>query len=238
MAFCSKCGAQINDGAQFCPKCGQPSNAVSQQQVNQQQYVAQPQEKEHGRMYKMWHSKWNWIAAIVFLIIIVAANMGGGTSDIEKAVKDLMVNEFKKENSTLVIKDLTLVHKSGNEYTGIAECTVDGQPAQYALKVISDGQNVQAEWELSAIRDGGSDEVEEEESNVSNSIANDVAKQGYDDGYHMGFQLADVDMEPDAKISFTTNYGAPSTLEEKEMYNIYKQNYDKGYREGKRAGRE
>ena len=57
MAFCSKCGAQIYDGAQFCPKCGQPNNAASRQHFNQQQYGVQPKE-EHSRTYKMWHSKW------------------------------------------------------------------------------------------------------------------------------------------------------------------------------------
>ena len=47
MAFCSKCGAQINDGAQFCPTCGQPTDAASQQQVYQQpQYAAQPQQPQ------------------------------------------------------------------------------------------------------------------------------------------------------------------------------------------------
>ena len=82
-----------------------------------------------------------------------------------------------------------------------------------------------------------SDEVVEETS-VESSISSDVAQQGYEDGYQAGFQFADMDMQPDAKIAFTTNFGAPSTPEEKEMYNIYKQNYDKGYREGKSAGRE
>lgn len=159
MAFCSKCGAQIYDGAQFCPKCGQPNNAASQQHFNQQQYGVQPKE-EHSRMYKMWHSKWNWGAAIVLFFIFVAVKIGNA-----------------------------------------------------------------------------SDEVVEETS-VTSSISSDVAQQGYEDGYQAGFQLADMDMQPDAKIAFTTNFGAPSTPEEKEMYNIYKQNYDKGYREGKSAGRE
>ena len=120
MAFCSKCGTQINDGAKFCPKCGQPTNAASQQQVYQQQYVAQPQEKEHGRMYKMWHSKWNWIAAIVFLIIIVAANMGGSsdTDMLQKEVKKMMVEKMKEKGQTLNITDFTLVHQDGNNYTG------------------------------------------------------------------------------------------------------------------------
>lgn len=48
MAFCSKCGTEFNDGAQFCPKCGQPTNATSQQQVSQpqQQYAAQQPQQQ------------------------------------------------------------------------------------------------------------------------------------------------------------------------------------------------
>lgn len=29
MAFCGNCGTQLNDGAKFCPKCGQPTSEVS-----------------------------------------------------------------------------------------------------------------------------------------------------------------------------------------------------------------
>lgn len=159
MAFCSKCGAQINDGAQFCPKCGQPTNAASEQQVYQQ-----PQEKEHSRMYKMWHNKWNWIGAIVATIIIVAVNMSGSSkSDIEKTTKEIMVERYKKEGVNLVVKSLYLVHKRGNEYSGIAECKVDGVDVQFSLKVLSDGQAVQAEWELSDIETDDSEYAEEDE---------------------------------------------------------------------------
>ena len=148
MAFCGKCGAQINDGAQFCPQCGQPTNAASQQQVYQQQYVAQPQEKEHSRMYKMWHSKWNWIAAIVFLIIIFAANMGGGsdTDMLQKEVKKMMVEKMKEKGQNLNITDFTLVHQDGNNYTGVATCTLDGEKLDLDVKVVYDGSSFQAEW--------------------------------------------------------------------------------------------
>lgn len=37
--FCSNCGAQIEDGAGFCPFCGSAQN--TQQQYNQQQYTQQ-----------------------------------------------------------------------------------------------------------------------------------------------------------------------------------------------------
>lgn len=148
MAFCSKCGAQINDGAQFCPKCGQPTNAASEQQVYQQQYVAQPQEKEHSRMYKMWHNKWNWIGAIVATIIIVAVNMSGGsdTDMLQKEVKKMMVEKMKEKGQALNISEFTLVHQDGNNYTGLAICTLDGEKIDLDVKVVYDGSNFQAEW--------------------------------------------------------------------------------------------
>lgn len=73
---------------------------------------------------------------------------------------------------------------------------------------------------------------------ISSSRANDVAEEGYNDGYRMGFQIGHITSEPDAKIPFTAAYGAPSTREEKEMYNIYKENFERGYRDGTKAGRE
>ena len=38
MAFCSKCGAQVNDGTTFCPSCGAP--------IGQQQQQARPQQAQ------------------------------------------------------------------------------------------------------------------------------------------------------------------------------------------------
>lgn len=40
MAFCSKCGTELKEGAKFCPKCGQSSNEAP----NPQQQFAQPQQ--------------------------------------------------------------------------------------------------------------------------------------------------------------------------------------------------
>ena len=34
VTFCSKCGAQMNDGEQFCPACGAPAAAAQQPNVN------------------------------------------------------------------------------------------------------------------------------------------------------------------------------------------------------------
>jgi len=43
MAFCSKCGAQMNDGSAFCPSCGAAAQAQQQQQQYQQPQYQQPQ---------------------------------------------------------------------------------------------------------------------------------------------------------------------------------------------------
>ena len=36
MAFCSKCGQQINDGVKFCPACGNPMEPATQQEQSAQ----------------------------------------------------------------------------------------------------------------------------------------------------------------------------------------------------------
>ena len=158
MAFCSNCGTQIEEGVNFCPKCGQNVGAAApQQQVNQPQpqYVEEEEEVEEKKSftYRMWHNKWSWIAAAIIVLIIIGSRMGGSKiSNIEKTTKEIMVKEYKKDGSNLVIKDLSLTHKSGNEYKGIAECTLDGQNVQFVLDVVSDGKTVQAEWVLSDVR--------------------------------------------------------------------------------------
>lgn len=51
MAFCGNCGAQINDGAKFCPVCGSVQGA--QAAPNQQQQQSAPaQSQAYARMRK------------------------------------------------------------------------------------------------------------------------------------------------------------------------------------------
>ena len=39
MAFCSKCGTELSDGAKFCPKCGEEVNQQSKSSDNDQPKV-------------------------------------------------------------------------------------------------------------------------------------------------------------------------------------------------------
>lgn len=48
MAFCSKCGTQVNDGTRFCPKCGQAINGAQQSVQGYQQSVQGYQQSVQG----------------------------------------------------------------------------------------------------------------------------------------------------------------------------------------------
>ncbi len=42
MAFCSKCGTQLNEGQKFCPSCGAPVEAPVKEQTEAREQQAQP----------------------------------------------------------------------------------------------------------------------------------------------------------------------------------------------------
>ena len=274
MAFCGNCGAQLNEGAKFCPKCGQIVEDISPVTQQQEDYSYQQYGEEEEEPMKIWQKilyllvgPAGLLAGVVYLIrknmsmaksaflwggigtvLWVALSVLGGSSvsEIEKTTKELMIEKSKEDGINLVIKDLTLVHKSGNEYTGIAECIVEGENVQYSLKVIADDRNVQAEWQLSGVGGDNSqavdeDEVgyDEEDSGSSHSDDDNVAEVAYNEGYELGFQMGPIDDTDNwVKTNYTVRYGAPSTPQEKKMYNIYKQNFERGFREGVRAGSE
>ena len=196
MGFCSKCGTQIDDGAKFCPKCGQPTSEVRdvQNQSASYNYDSEPEEEQ----IKTWQkivSVLFWPAGAILLIVAL-------------------------------IKKQSELAKSALIYTAIGIGLARG--LNIALGGCSNDYSEETE-SVSSFNSSSDD---------SSYDLDDIAKSGYQNGYDTGFSLADVNMEPDAKQSFTMYYGAPQTAEEKKVYNVYKQNYDRGYREGVRAGRQ
>lgn len=177
MAFCSKCGNELLDGAQFCPNCGQAidNDSAPQQEENLSQ-LNEEQEEEGltfwmkmlilvlwpiglimGIVYKKKEMnlkakeafKYSAIPIVAGLFFHLSQNINGcssTTNSIEETAKDIMIEEFKEDGTTLVFKDFRLVHKSGNEYTGVADCYVNGDRIKYSLKAFSDGRSVQIEW--------------------------------------------------------------------------------------------
>ncbi len=68
MAFCGKCGAQLNDGAKFCPSCGAPTGS---EQAQQQTYQ-QPQQQAYAPVQSdAQQNKVMGILAYLFWLVIV-----------------------------------------------------------------------------------------------------------------------------------------------------------------------
>lgn len=61
----------------------------------------------------------------------------------------------------------------------------------------------------------------------------EVAEYGYKEGYDRGFKGLENSSYSTSTITFANRYGAPTNNEEKELFNIFKENFDKGYTEGK-----
>lgn len=67
-------------------------------------------------------------------------------ADIIEETKAMIIQEEKKDGVDLQFCSFNLVHESGNKYSGLAECTVDGVPVKLSIDIIYDGENIQARW--------------------------------------------------------------------------------------------
>ena len=58
-------------------------------------------------------------------------------------VKPLILAEWHKQPELrgTTIQDITLVHKSGNMYTGIINATINGESDRLILEITHDGKN-------------------------------------------------------------------------------------------------
>ena len=162
MAFCGNCGTQLPEGTKFCPNCGttvgmasQQNNQSSQQtyQSAQQPYQASPQQAAYepqpkeGFFRRLFHNKWFWIVFGIICVGIAASRMNY-SDRLEKDVKAEMVKKAKEEGHTLVVKDFALVKESENShiYSGLAKCTLDGEPIDLDVEVVCDGKKWTAHW--------------------------------------------------------------------------------------------
>ena len=59
MAYCGKCGTQLNEGAKFCQKCGTPVSGK----------VAPVSESDNGNLSIFWEGKWALIDQTISIIV-------------------------------------------------------------------------------------------------------------------------------------------------------------------------
>lgn len=56
--FCSKCGAQLQDGAKFCPSCGAPAGATAPMQQPQQPQQTWQQPQQNWQQQQQPQQQW------------------------------------------------------------------------------------------------------------------------------------------------------------------------------------
>lgn len=195
MAFCSKCGTQLNDGAKFCPNCGQSTSGSEIDSVLNYNDDSENEEKQI--------KTWQKIVSVLFwpagAILIIMA----------------------------LIKKQSELAKSAVTYTAI------GIGLAIGLNVALGGCSNDSTQTVLSI-----DSYDNNEADYD-----DVAEVGYKSGYEMGFQLGGssvgeyYDGTENIQIIYTNFYPAPSSPEEKKMYNIFAENYKRGFKDGKNAAK-
>ena len=69
------------------------------------------------------------------------------TEELAKEVRISIQETLNEQGTTgISIKDFTLVHESGNKYSGILTTIEDGYEYKYTVNVIYDGNNMK--WEI------------------------------------------------------------------------------------------
>lgn len=77
---------------------------------------------------------------------------GVDTKQMAEKVKPLILAEWHNEPELrdTTIQDNTLVHKSGNMYTGIINATINGESDRLILEITHDGKNLI--WQVNPTR--------------------------------------------------------------------------------------
>lgn len=83
---------------------------------------------------------------LISLLISTLVACGPNTEDLALEVQQSMEENFASENLGIEITSFQLVHKQGNEYSGILETIEEGEKFTYSVEVISDGETFK--WEI------------------------------------------------------------------------------------------
>ncbi|MBQ9765580.1 MAG: zinc-ribbon domain-containing protein [Lachnospiraceae bacterium] len=96
MAFCAKCGAQMEDNVAFCPACG--ASTATEETPNVQNEAVAPVANEQKKPFptKLVAIIGGAAAALILLVVILVVALGGGY---KKPVKTLLSAYKKGENN-------------------------------------------------------------------------------------------------------------------------------------------
>lgn len=67
------------------------------------------------------------------------------TGQLENEVQNLMEEKFEEAGLNIKVNNISLVHKGGNDYTGLVILECEGEIEQFDINVICDGESFQYE---------------------------------------------------------------------------------------------
>lgn len=92
----------------------------------------------------------NYIYCFLISMILISCGNGVSKDELTIQVKDGINEELQKRASsmgvTTTVNSLDLIHKGGNEYSGILKTTEEGEEHTYQVDVTADGEQVM--WKI------------------------------------------------------------------------------------------
>ena len=80
---------------------------------------------------------------LCLLVVLLFVACRPTTEQLEKEVKTLASEKFAEVNIRVV--NVTLIHKGGNDYSGIITLSSEGESEDFDINVVCDGRNFQYE---------------------------------------------------------------------------------------------
>ena len=156
---CEKCGKDVDDGQNFCPGCGSQMAKPQNGSVFNKDLTAGFRQKT---WYKVVKAVGYVVAAAVIIFCFYMKQEKGNLNETAKSIIESGLPEHLANNDlgdTIcvdTVKDVSLVKKSGNEYTGLAYVKLRAkkkpnmtETIQYELSGTYDGDTLMLEYKPS-----------------------------------------------------------------------------------------
>lgn len=237
MAFCSNCGTQLSDGAKFCPKCGTPTERTQKASQFDQDNPCDDAEKGIFQ-YKYTCITVLCFIAFVFLFLWALAHDsddGGGlytyisgASIIGILVLALLIFLGRLTGSTAIKVTIGIaayfVIMAINVPTASEELRNERKAQRE--QTIEQEQETQEEKQAREKKEQADREASEKQVKIDK-----IAKMAYQKGWDERMKRRDFpNPKTLAEMAYLVRYGVePTKSGEEERWNIFSENYVKGY---------
>lgn len=256
MAYCSKCGTQINEGVNFCPKCGSVIDSNVTNPKPQNKSIITPQQQKDNDDAKLGTGKkigLGWAIAVASIGLLMGFEAGIGLIIVSACSLAILICllmgkiDAKYIWTAVIVLPLIVFFTIGayadDKQNPTSTTTEQKQEAEADRKAKQ--QNEKAERKAQEQKEEAERQTREKKEKESQLAQKkkEVEEKAYKAGYSHGLRQGPVTYSRDnpkdaARIYFNTAYGIPSSSEEKDMLNLFLEHYVKGYHDGYKSKEE